>query len=54
MIFGSEVQATYTYCGRSLFLRSQADTGNRQSLTAEGYLSYGDEWMRGSAIERGA
>ena len=35
-------------------LRSQADTGNRQSLTGRGYVSCGDERMSGNAMERGA
>ena len=41
IIFLREIQATHSYCGRSLFLRSQADTGNRQSPTSRGYMSYG-------------
>ena len=52
--FRSEVQATSTYCGRSPFLRNQADTGNRQSPTTRGYRSWGDGRMSGNAMERGA
>ena len=43
-----------TYCGRSLFLRSQAGLNMtcRQSSTARGYMSCGGERMSGNAMER--
>ena len=54
IIIPGEVRATHTYCGRLLFLRSHADTRNRQSPTARGYLSNGGGRMSANALERGA
>ena len=50
----SREEAIRTYYGQSLFLHSQADSGNRQSSTARGGLSYEGKRLSGNAMEGGA
>ena len=50
IIIRSEIQATRTYCGRSLF----SPQPGWLEYTMPGYGNWGSERMSGSAMERGA